>query len=105
MKVRFTSEARSYLARETVYLRARSTTGAERLRRIVARARHQIETFPESGFTDSIVELAGARRIVIEEYIFDYDIGRDVATILVVRHSRNTPSVSLTDDADFESGN
>jgi hypothetical protein len=58
MKVRFTSEARHYLAREATYLKERSTTGAERLRRIVARARHQIETFPDSGFTDSIVEQA-----------------------------------------------
>ena len=102
MKVRFSSEARRYLARETTYLKDHGATGAERFRRLVARARYQIETFPESGFTDSIVGLAGARRIAIEEYIFDYDVGDDVATILVIRHSRNTPTIALTDDADFE---
>ena len=102
MKVRFSSGARNYLAREAAYLKERSTTGAERFRRIVARARHQIETFPDSGYTDSIVALAGARRIAVEEYVFDYDISDDVATILVVRHSRNTPTVATMDDADFE---
>lgn len=80
MKVRFSTEARSYLAREAVYLKERSTTGAARFQRIVARARRQIETFPDSGYTDSVVSLAGARRMAIDEYLFDYDVIGDVAT-------------------------
>ncbi|HEV2514926.1 MAG TPA: type II toxin-antitoxin system RelE/ParE family toxin [Devosia sp.] len=101
-KVRFSTEARGYLAREAAYLKERSTTGASRFQRIVARARRQIETFPDSGYTDSVVSLTGARRMAIDEYLFDYDVTGDVATIMVIRHSRNTPTITLEDDADFE---
>lgn len=102
MRVRFSTEARSYLAREAGYLRERSATGAARFQRIVARARRQIETFPDSGYADSIVSLAGARRMAIAEYPFDYDVVGDVATIMVIRHARNTPTITLEDDVDFE---
>jgi hypothetical protein len=40
--------------------------------------------------------------MAIDEYLFDYDVLGDVATIMVIRHSRNTPTVALDDDADFE---
>lgn len=90
------------MAHEAAYLRDRSQSGALRFRRIVERARRQIETFPESGLTDSIVSLAGARRIAIEEYLFDYDVANGVATIMVIRHSRNTPIVPMDDDPDIE---
>ena len=102
MKVRFSSEARRFLAREAAYLRERSRSGAARFQRIIERVRRQIETLPESGLTDSIVALAGARRIAIEEYLFDYDLADGIATIMVVRHSRNTPIVTMDDDADEE---
>lgn len=100
MKLRFSTEARRYLQREAAYLRERSPAGAARFQALVARARRQIESFPDSGFTDSIVSLAGARRIAIEEYLFDYDVAGEVATIMVIRHSRNTPTVPLEDEAD-----
>lgn len=103
MKVRFSTEARRYLSREAAYLKERSPAGAARLQRLVARARRQIEAFPESGFTDSIVSLAGTRRMAIEEYLFDYDVVEGVATIMVIRHSRNTPTIPFEDNADFES--
>lgn len=102
MRVRFSSEARPYIAREAAYLRERSTTGALRFHGIVDRARRQIETLPDSGHTDSVVALAGARRVAIEEYLFDHDVTEGVATILVVRHSRNTPTIVIEDDADYE---
>lgn len=102
MKVRFSSAARRYVAQEAAYLRQRSPSGALRFQQIVARARRQIQDFPDSRYTDSIVALAGARRIAIEEYLFDYDIAEGVATIMVVRHSRNTPTIALDDDADYE---
>jgi plasmid stabilization system protein ParE len=102
MKVRFSSEARRYLAREAAYLRERSPSGAARFQRIVERARRQIASFPESGLTESIVAIAGARRIVVEEYLFDYDLADGVATIMIVRHSRNTPTVAIEPDADYE---
>ena len=75
MKVRFSSEARQYLSREAAYLKERSIVGAVRFQSIVARARRQIESFPDAGYTDSI---------------------------MVVRHSRNTPTVPLEDDVDPE---
>lgn len=102
MRVRFSSEARRTIIREAAYLRARSLSGARRFAQIVERARRQIGAFPESGATDSIVALAGARRIAIEEYLFDYDIDDGVAIIQIVRHSRNTPIIALDDDADYE---
>ncbi len=102
MKVRFSTEARRYLQREAAYLRERSPSGARRFQGLVARARRQLESFPESGFTDSIVSLAGARRLAIEEYLFDYDVTGGVATIMVIRHSRSTPTIPLDDEADPE---
>lgn len=102
MKVRFSSAARRYVAQEAAYLRQRSPTGAVRFQQIVARARRQVEGFPDSGYTDSIISLAGARRIAVEEYPFDYDVADSVATIMVIRHSRNTPTIALNDDDDYE---
>jgi plasmid stabilization system protein ParE len=102
MKVRFSSEARRYLMQEAAYLRERSVSGAARFQRIVDRARRQIGTFPEPGLTDSVVSIAGARRITVEEYLFDYDLADGIATIMVVRHARNTPTIIIEDDADYE---
>ena len=102
MKVRFSTEARQYLSREAAYLKERSMVGAVRFQGIVARARRQIESFPDAGYTDSIVSLMGARRIAVEEYLFDNDVEDGVATIMVIRHSRNIPTVPLEDDADPE---
>lgn len=102
MRVRFSSEARRYVMREAACLRQRSSSGALRFQRIVERARRQIGSLPESGVTDSIVALAGARRIVIEEYLFDYDARDGVAVIQMVRHSRNTPIIPIDDDSDYE---
>jgi len=102
MKVRFSSEARRYVVREAAYLRERSPSGAARFQAIVDRARRQIGTFPDSGITDSIVALAGARRIAIEEYLFDYDVSDSGAMIQVIRHSRNTPVTILDDDENYE---
>jgi hypothetical protein len=42
MKVRFSTEARRYLAREAAYLKERSPAGAPRFQGIVARARRVI---------------------------------------------------------------
>lgn len=102
MKVRFSSEARRYILREAAYLKARSTSGALRFQAIIERARRQLETMPDSGFTQSVVALAGARRIAIEEYLFDYDTADESVMVLVIRHARNTPTLPFDDDEDFE---
>ncbi len=102
MKVRFSSGARRYIAKEAAYLKERSATGAARFHGIVDRARRQIQTFPESGYTESIVTLAGSRRMAVEEYLFDYDVMEGMALILVIRHSRNTPTIEIDDDADYD---
>lgn len=102
MKVRLSSEARTYIAQEARYLRDRSASGARKFKEIVDRALLLIGQHPAAGFQESGVPIKGSHRVVIGDYLFDYDIIRDVAWIQNVRHSRNTPTIPIEPDADYE---
>lgn len=102
MKVRLSSEASAYIAKEARYLQDRSASGALRFKDIVKRALQLIGEHPAAGFQQSGVPIKGSHRVVIGEYLFDYDVIRDVAWIQNVRHSRNTPTIPIEPDADYE---
>jgi plasmid stabilization system protein ParE len=102
MKVRLSSEARSYIARETRYLKERSLAGADSFKRVVQRARQLVADFPESGFADSAISLTGARRVLVGTYLFDYDLIDETVWIQNVKSSVNTPIIKVEDDTDYE---
>jgi plasmid stabilization system protein ParE len=102
MKVRLSSEARAYVAQEARYLRDRSASAALKFKEIVDRAILLIGQHPAAGFQQSGVPIKGSHRVVIGGYLFDYDIINDVAWIQNVRHSRNSPTIPIEPDADYE---
>ena len=102
MKVRLSSDARRYIARETRYLKERSLSGAEQFKRVVQPAQQLVASFPESGFTESAIALTGARRVLVGAYLFDYDLIGETVWIQNIKSSVNTPIIRVEDDADYE---
>lgn len=102
MKVRFSSDARSYLAHEVGYLKKRSSSGAARFMNVVDRARRLVSQHNEVGFADSKVPIKGARRISVGDYLFDYDIIDGVVWIQNIVPSQKTPILSIDDEEDYD---
>lgn len=102
MKVQLSTTARTYIRNEARYLKARSRAGAEGFRQVVQRAQRLVADFPEGGLTTSAITLTGARRIVIDGYLFDYDLIGDVVWIQNVRSSVAIRTIAVEDDSDYE---
>lgn len=102
MKVRLSSDARAYIAKETRYLKARSRVGAEGFRNIIRRVEKWVADFPQSGITDSAIPLTNARRVIADGYLFDYDIIDGVVWIQNIRSSVAVMTIEVEDDLDYE---
>jgi plasmid stabilization system protein ParE len=76
------ANARAYLRDEAKYLRQRS---------------------PELGFATDGLPIPGMRRLIVGNYLLDYEISGEVVLVVAIRHGRQTPSeLTLDDDFDFE---
>lgn len=102
MKVRISSKAKAYIAKEGAYLRKHSPMGAKTFGNIVRRAKKVIETFPDGGATDSAIPLTGARRASVDGYLFDYDLIDGEVWILGVISSAAVNTIEVEDDLDYE---
>jgi plasmid stabilization system protein ParE len=102
MRVRFSTAARAYVVKETKYLASVSRSGAERFRDTVRRALVLVADFPASGIGDSAIPLTGARRMIVNGYLFDYDLIGDVVWIQTVRSSVTVETIAIEDDRDYE---
>lgn len=100
MQVRIAELAKAYVRRETRYLRERSPSGALAFQRIVQRVMVLVAGFPASGSTDSIIPLTGARRIIIDGYLFDYDLIDGTVWIQNIKSSVNVNIIAIEDDSD-----
>jgi len=103
MKVRMSYDARAYLRDEAKYLRKRSPAAASALTAVMKKARENLANFGELGFTKEGLPIPGMRRLIVGNYLLDYEISRDVVLVVAIRHGRQTPpDIILDDDFDFE---
>ncbi|MCD0417443.1 type II toxin-antitoxin system RelE/ParE family toxin [Rubrivivax sp. JA1024] len=101
MKVRLSGDARNYLLREAKYLAERSPAAATAFLEDIRSARRRLGKYPEIGF--KLTPIKGSRRVVVGNYLIDYDSGPDGIEITAIRHGRQSDvSLSLDEDFDYE---
>lgn len=101
MRVRLSDEARAYLIRERAYLHARSIPAAAAFIARMKKARENLGRFQEIGFGPGRLPIPGARRLIVGDYILDYDIHDDL--VLVSAISPAAKPVALVEyDEDHE---
>lgn len=108
-RVRLSSTARAFINRETRYLRERNMAAAENFLEHLREARCNLGRFPEVG-RPSPLPLPGLRRLVVGDYVLEYDLTPDAVEIIMIRHGRQQepiiaedPSINFEDDPDWVS--
>jgi plasmid stabilization system protein ParE len=105
MKVRLSGNARSYLRKETEYLRKRSARAAKDFVDRMRMARSNISAFTDIGAANTEFPVPGLRRLVVGDYLIDYEMGADEINILAIRHGRQSPpTIEVGSSFDFEDG-
>lgn len=101
--VRLSGNARAFLQREAKYLRERSPSAAETFLNRLREARRNLSQFPEIGRRKSAVPIDGMLRLVVGDYILDYELTAGSVSIVSIRHGRQLdPDLELYEDADCE---
>ena len=99
-------DARTYLRDEAKYLRKRSPAAAKALMAAMRKARENLAAFGELGFAKEGLPIPGMRRVIVGNYLLDYEISGDVVLVVAIRHGRQMPpDMTLDDDFDFEQRN
>jgi len=103
MKAKVSAQARTYLRTEAAYLKRHSNPAALNFRNRIAEAHQHLAAFPELGRDIERLPVEGARRLVVGNYVLDYDVAGDEITILSIRHGQQIEmDPDLDDDFDFE---
>ncbi|WP_441277188.1 type II toxin-antitoxin system RelE/ParE family toxin [Tardiphaga sp. 172_B4_N1_3] len=101
MKVRLSGAARTYLLHEANYLTERSPVAGAAFLRDIRSAQQRIGNYPEIGFKPFLVR--ESRRLVVGDYLIDYEPGPEGIEITSIRHSRQSDvALNLDDDFDYE---
>ena len=96
-------DARTCLRDEAKYLRKRSPAAAKALTVSMRKARENLATFSELGFAKEGLPIPGMRRVIVGNYLLDYEISGDVVHLVAIRHGRQMPpEMTVDDDFDFE---
>jgi plasmid stabilization system protein ParE len=83
--VRRSRRASAEIEEIAAYLAEHSPPAAERFLATLERAQRQLSEFPNSGPPDAV---AGARRLVVGDYVLSYRRRGDDVEIFAVRHAR-----------------
>ncbi len=103
MKFVVSSLARDYIRSEAAYLKKRSPQAAAHFRDDLTKLRQNLLHFPRLGHENEELPIPGVRRVVMGDYLVDYEIRDDAIVILKVRHGQQKPpAVDLEDDFDYE---
>jgi plasmid stabilization system protein ParE len=103
MKVRLSENARIYLRQEAAYLRKRNPAAAVKYVTRLREARTNLARFPELGSFSDELPLPGIRRIVVGDYLVDYEVKQGEVWIVAVRHGQQLlPGTPVDDDFDYE---
>lgn len=101
MKVRLSGAARAYILREAQYLTDRSPAAGTAFLRDMRAAQQRLRDYPDMGFQASPVK--SSRRLIVGNYVIDYDRRRDAIEITAIRHGRQSDvAISPDDDVDYE---
>jgi len=101
MKVRLSGAARAYILREARYLTDRSPAAGASFLRTMQSARQRLSKYPEIGFQPSPAK--SSRRLIVGDYVIDYDAGQDGIDITAIRHGRQSDGdLQFDDDFDYE---
>jgi plasmid stabilization system protein ParE len=102
-KVRLSRNARTFIQREAKYLRDRNQAAAETFLNRLREAKRNLAQFPKMGREKESLPIEGSMRLVVGDYIMDYDLDGDVVAISSIRHGRQQdPDLAKDDDFDFE---
>lgn len=103
MKVRLSGSARAYLHAEAAYLRQYSPRAAKAFLERMADARTNLAKFPDLGRSIEGLPVPGMHRLVVGDYLLDYDVTSEDVVILSIRHGRQQPlTEDIDDDFDYE---
>ncbi|RWB93767.1 MULTISPECIES: type II toxin-antitoxin system RelE/ParE family toxin [unclassified Mesorhizobium] len=103
MKVRLSGDARAYLRREAAYLQKHSQKAAKAFVDRMTEARKNLTRFPEMGETFDRLPIPGSHRLVVGDYLLDYDLADEEVVILSIRHGQQQPlTPEIEDDFDYE---
>jgi len=102
-KVRLSKNARAFLQREAKYLRERSPAAAAAFVNRFREATRNLSQFPELGRRKETLPVEGSMRLVVGDYILDYDLTGATVSITAIRHARQQdPDLAKDEDFDFE---
>ncbi|WP_420962774.1 type II toxin-antitoxin system RelE/ParE family toxin [Brucella sp. IR073] len=102
MKVRLSGDARAYLRREASYLRQHSLKAAKAFLDRMAEARKNLAQFPEMGKGIERLPVPGSNRLIVGDYLLDYDLTDGEVTVLSIRHGQQQPLAPDAADDDFD---
>lgn len=102
MKVVVSHQVKEYLEAEKRYLKRHSSTAHKRLAARLREAFAMLGRFPLAG-PERQLPVSGLRRLVVDDYVLDYEIGNNELHVLAMRHGRQRdPYMAIEDDFDFE---
>lgn len=101
--MRLSGDARAYLQREAAYLRKHSQKAAVTFLSRMQDARENLARFPDMGLEIERLPIPSSRRLIVGDYLLDYDqIGGEVL-IISIRHSlQQPPAPEIEKDFDYE---
>ena len=102
MKVRLSGSARAYLRAETAYLRQFSPRAAKAFVERIKEATSNLARFPALGRGIGHLPIPGMHRLVMGDYVIDYEPAEDEILILSIRHGRQQPPEEIGPDFDYE---
>lgn len=103
MKVVLSGQARAYIRNEAAYLRRHSRQAAQNFRARLVDAFASLASFPDIGRNVGPLPVPGTRRIIVGDYVIDYDSSSDVIHVLAIRHGRQIEAgPDMDGDVDFE---
>ena len=104
MRVRLSQDALIFLRQETRYLKRYSPAAARRLLAGIDDIRASLSQFPRLGARADESPVPGSRRLVLGDYVINYDLNEDGIAITAIRHGRMQPDAPDPDeDFDHES--
>ena len=102
MKVRLAASARAYLRVETAYLKRYSQRAALAFVAQMQEARDNLAEFPALGRGIGHLPIPGMHRLIVGDYVLDYDVNEEEVVILAIRHGRQQPPEEPEPDFDYE---
>lgn len=101
-KIKVSREAADFVRNETAYLRRRNKNAAQSFLDTIRRAKTVLATFEEAGNRMHGLQIKGGRTLVVDAYLFDYQLEPRSVHILAIRHGRMPQVMPDMDDDEDE---